>query len=39
MDKRRDAMVKAQSDANPLWVIAIAMAIFFAAVAAVIALS
>lgn len=39
MDKRRDAMVKAQSEVNPLWVIAIGMAIFFAAVAAVIALS
>lgn len=39
MDKRRDAIAKAQSDVNPLWVIAIGMAIFFAAVAAVIALS
>jgi hypothetical protein len=39
MNKRRDATVKAQLDVNPLWVIAVAMAIFFAAVAAVIALA
>ncbi len=39
MSKRRIAVAKAESNANPLWVIAVAMAIFFAAVTAVIALA
>lgn len=39
MNKRQVAIAKAESNANPLWVIAVAMAIFFAAVAAVIALA
>lgn len=39
MNKRRVPIAKAESGVNPLWVIAVAMAIFFAAVAAIIALA
>lgn len=38
MNKRRASVAKVESSVNPLWIIAVAMAIFFAAVAAVIAL-
>lgn len=38
MDRRRVSVARIESSVNPLWVIAAAMAIFFAAVAAVIAL-
>jgi hypothetical protein len=38
MSKRRIAVAKAESDTNPLWVIAAAMAIFFAAAVAIISL-
>lgn len=38
MDRRRVSVAKIESGVNPLWVIAVAMAVFFAAVAAIIAL-
>lgn len=37
MDRKPVGRVKAENGVNPLWVIAIAMAVFFAAVTAVIA--
>jgi hypothetical protein len=39
MNRRRIERAKAETSKNPLWAIAVAMAIFFAAAAAIIALS
>jgi hypothetical protein len=39
VNRRRIEKAKAESGVNPLWVIAVAMAIFFAAATAIIALT
>jgi hypothetical protein len=39
MNRRRIGKAKAENGANPLWIIAAAMAIFFAAATAVLALT